>query len=81
MSRMLMEENDLDFSLLAPLISETTAKALEMGPQHAQTGPALRKDMSIIEKHLDMLRDNPEARELYRLITQHIIDLNEKSDD
>lgn len=76
-SRMLMEESELDFSLLAPLIRETTAKALELGPQKAQTGPALRKDMRIIEKHLEMLRDKKEIQELYRLITQNLIDLNE----
>lgn len=76
MSRLLMEANELDFSLLAPLISETTAKALELGPQDAQTGPALRKDMQIIEKHIAMLKDNPQAQELYRLISKNIIDLN-----
>ena len=76
MSRLLMEANNLDFSLLAPLISETTAKALELGPNNAQTGPAKRNDMKIIEKHLAMLRGNPEAQELYHLISKNIMDLN-----
>ncbi|MDT8394315.1 MAG: Rossmann-like and DUF2520 domain-containing protein [Bacteroidales bacterium] len=76
MSRLLMEVHGLDFALLAPLIRETTAKALELGPQKAQTGPALRKDMEIIEKHIAMLKDKPKVQELYRLITQNIIDQN-----
>lgn len=76
MSRLLMEAHGLDFSLLAPLIRETAAKALELGPQNAQTGPALRKDMQIIEKHIAMLKDKPKVQELYRLITQNIIDQN-----
>lgn len=76
MARILMEDNGLDFAMLEPLIRETTAKAMELGPGKAQTGPALRKDMQVIQKHIEMLSDKPEVRELYRMITQNIIDQN-----
>lgn len=76
-ARILAESNEVDYSLLVPLIRETTAKAIELGPQKSQTGPALRNDRQIIDKHLSMLGDKPQMQELYRLITQDIIDRNE----
>ena len=48
-----------------------------MGPRESQTGPALRKDMKVIEKHLSMLRKRPEAYELYKKISDNIIDQSE----
>ncbi|HLN55418.1 MAG TPA: Rossmann-like and DUF2520 domain-containing protein [Bacteroidales bacterium] len=60
--------------ILDPLIKETVSKALEMGPQRSQTGPAFRNDTVTIEKHLGLLSSTPELRELYKSVTQSIID-------
>lgn len=76
-ARDLAESNGVDFGILASLIKETTAKAIELGPRKAQTGPAKRNDLQVIEKHLEMLSAKPEIQELYKLITQNIIDQNE----
>jgi predicted short-subunit dehydrogenase-like oxidoreductase (DUF2520 family) len=65
-------EYKMSFDLLKPLIAETTAKALEMSPQKAQTGPAARGNTKIIEKHLELLKNNPRLQELYRLISEDI---------
>ncbi|MCK4569517.1 MAG: DUF2520 domain-containing protein [Bacteroidales bacterium] len=73
-ARQILDENQLDFELLAPLINETAAKAISLGPEKSRTGPAHRKDMQIIEKHLDLLKDNKAARELYQKISESIID-------
>ena len=61
----------LDFQLLAPLAYETVAKAVEIGPVPAQTGPAKRGDKEIINKHLAML-EKADHRELYGLISKAI---------
>jgi predicted short-subunit dehydrogenase-like oxidoreductase (DUF2520 family) len=58
--------------LLEPLIRETYGKALEMGPQQAQTGPAIREDITTIGKHLEMLDEYPDLKELYRMISESI---------
>lgn len=42
-----------------------------MTPQEAQTGPAVRNDKQVINKHLDMLQDTP-YREIYEILTQEI---------
>jgi predicted short-subunit dehydrogenase-like oxidoreductase (DUF2520 family) len=59
--------------LLKPLLSETIAKALELGPKNCQTGPASRNDNITIEKHLDLLSFSPELQRLYREVTESII--------
>ncbi|MFO8001690.1 MAG: DUF2520 domain-containing protein [Marinilabilia sp.] len=69
----LLEENGLSFKYLTPLIKETTQKVLYMSPQAAQTGPAIRNDKTIIEKHLARLNDKPSLQEIYRLLSQDIL--------
>lgn len=61
------------FSILEPLIDETFSKAKEIGPKAAQTGPAIRNDVTTIEKHIDLLSFSPELRDIYKAITRSII--------
>lgn len=68
------KQNDLDFDILKPLIAETLNKSLEIGPEKAQTGPAIRGDFEILERHMEFLKENPELAEIYKVISQHIID-------
>lgn len=70
----IMQAAKLDFDLLAPLVAETMEKGFELGPIEAQTGPARRGDVEIIDKHLEILEDLPEKQALYRLISQQIIE-------
>lgn len=62
----------LNFDLLKPLVEETIQKAFEIGPQKAQTGPAIRGDEKIMEQHLDYLQQEPDLQQLYRLISEGI---------
>jgi len=72
-SKGLMEKNDLPFDLLKPLIIETINKAMEMGPDLAQTGPAIRQDLQTLDLQMDMI-DDDNIREIYKLISQNILD-------
>jgi predicted short-subunit dehydrogenase-like oxidoreductase (DUF2520 family) len=62
------------FEVLKPLINETISKALAIGPDNAQTGPAIRNDSNTIEKHLDLLSFSPELQNLYKEITGSIVE-------
>ncbi len=73
LSQDLTKSKDLDFGILKPLIIETIEKALDIGPDEAQTGPAIRKDFQIIQNHLADLENNNDLKSIYNLITQHII--------
>lgn len=69
----LMKQRGIKFDLLHPLIAETTQKALEQGPNSAQTGPAVRRDQRTLDKHLTLI-DHPLWKDLYTLISQSIVD-------
>jgi predicted short-subunit dehydrogenase-like oxidoreductase (DUF2520 family) len=66
------------FEVLQPLILETINKAIGLGPQNSQTGPAVRYDLNTIEKHLDLLSYSPELKNIYDLITKSIMSYYKK---
>ncbi|MBT8263310.1 MAG: DUF2520 domain-containing protein [Bacteroidia bacterium] len=70
-SETMLEEADLDFDLLKPLIRETAHKIESMSASNAQTGPALRGDTKTLEKHLHLLKDSP-YKEIYEQLTSSI---------
>ena len=73
MAEDLTEANQVDFTLLHPLIEETVLKALEDGPALAQTGPAARGDDTTIKRHIRQLKSfDPGYAKVYRVLTQHI---------
>lgn len=74
LSQEIMKENKLDFDLLKPLIVETMNKGLSIGPEKSQTGPAKRGDLEILDAHMEFLKDKEEVAEIYRIISQDIID-------
>lgn len=69
----LLEREGVPFSVMLPLVNEGVRKLERMDPADAQTGPAIRGDRKVIEEHLELLKDDPEYAELYRLIS---IDIN-----
>lgn len=73
-SRDIMQDNKMDFELLKPLIAETINKTLSLDPEQAQTGPAKRGDLEILDKHLEFLQADEAVAEIYRIISQHIVD-------
>lgn len=68
----LLKKYQLPFEVMLPLIDETARKVHELEPRAAQTGPAIRYDENVIDGHLQMLANEPEVQELYRLISQSI---------
>lgn len=69
-----LANNGLDLEVLQPLIIETIDKALSIGPEKGQTGPAKRHDFEVLDGHIKLLNGNDDIREIYKLISQHIID-------
>lgn len=63
---------NLDFNLLIPLIKETASKVEKMSPAESQTGPAVRYDENVINKHIELLKNKPEWAEIYRLLSDGI---------
>lgn len=72
----ILKEHQIDFEILIPLLNETVNKIQKSKPSSVQTGPAKRNDLKVIEKHLHLLNDHKELKELYLLISQNIKDNN-----
>ena len=70
------KEEQIDFSLLIPLIIETASRLQNYAPSAMQTGPAARGDKETVQKHLAYLNSYPGLHEIYRLITNSIIDFS-----
>src|SRR5690606_40989525 len=75
-SEEVMNRQGLDFEMLKPLIIEQISKSLQMGAKAAQTGPAVRGDLSTLDLHYHFLNYNEQVAEIYKLISQDIIDTN-----
>ena len=67
----ILEEQDISYKVLVPLITETAAKIDELAPLLAQTGPAIRFDKEVMDMQIAMLND-PGMQTIYRLLSQNI---------
>jgi predicted short-subunit dehydrogenase-like oxidoreductase (DUF2520 family) len=66
------KKHNIDFQLLVPLILQTAMNTKKILPSLNQTGPAKRKDMAVIGKHLEILSAYPELKDMYSSITNSI---------
>jgi predicted short-subunit dehydrogenase-like oxidoreductase (DUF2520 family) len=58
--------------LIHPLIEETARKAIAIGPNQAQTGPALRQNFDVMKRHIEMMDSNPDWQKLYTFVSESI---------
>ncbi|MBQ5406959.1 MAG: DUF2520 domain-containing protein [Prevotella sp.] len=68
----ILEQHGMDFNVMLPLIDETARKVHQLHPLQAQTGPAMRYDENVIRHQLELLNDNPAAREIYERMSMNI---------
>lgn len=66
-----LEEENIDFKLFAPLIEETADKIKELTPREAQTGPMVRGDMTVMNAQMRLLQDDT-MRRIYQLMAESI---------
>jgi predicted short-subunit dehydrogenase-like oxidoreductase (DUF2520 family) len=66
----LLSSTHIPFKALLPLIEETAAKVHSLHPSDAQTGPARRGDVNVMEHHMSLLND--EQKQVYQLLSKAI---------
>jgi predicted short-subunit dehydrogenase-like oxidoreductase (DUF2520 family) len=66
------KKEQLEFDLLKPLIFETANRLKSVNPNDVQTGPAIRNDVSTIERHDKLLENYPDLKEMYAYFTKQI---------
>lgn len=65
----------VDFRLLQPLIEETALRLQDHAPAEMRTGPAARKDIKTLQKHLSLLAKYPAIQKIYIKMTDSIMEL------
>ncbi|MGL4909180.1 MAG: Rossmann-like and DUF2520 domain-containing protein [Bacteroidales bacterium] len=72
-SQYLLQQSNLEFEALSPLIQATLSNTLSGGnPAERQTGPAVRGDDNIVQQHLSALSQNQMERDIYQVISENI---------
>ena len=72
LAQQMLQQRNLPFEALVPLLHTTADKAAHGDLWSLQTGPASRHDQRTIDRHRQMLLEEPRLKELYELFT-HII--------
>lgn len=67
------QKENISFAALLPLIQETANRLERYAPASVQTGPAIRRDMVTIDKHLQVLKSYPELTDIYKYLTGAIM--------
>lgn len=68
-----VESENMPFDFFHGLILETAQKAITLGPESAQTGPAKRHDMNTIRAHMNLIEANPELLAMYKMLSDGIM--------
>jgi len=68
----ILNQNDLDFEIIRPLIAETADKVMSNLPENVQTGPAVRADENTLNKHMSMLTSMPGLQNIYQTLSDSI---------
>lgn len=76
----LLKEENLSLDILFPIMQETLNKLKLMSPEKAQTGPAMRNDLKVLEKHRELLMNHPEYLKIYSFVSESILNRNKTSD-
>ncbi len=75
----IMEQANLSFDMLKPLIEETAMKAIAgHNPREVQTGPAARGDKAVCDRHVEMLSSDKTMQKIYKSITESIWETSKK---
>lgn len=69
----LLKQEKLPPNLLMPLWKLTAQKVTTIGPEQALTGPARRGDASSIQRHLELLKAEPDLRRAYALLSTMVL--------
>ena len=68
----ILAKEGIPFSVMLPLINETVRKVSVVSPKAAQTGPASRGDIAIVNKHLESISEQ-NSRKIYEILSQSIM--------
>ncbi len=69
----LLQQHHISFEIIRPLLEKTADKIRREKPMAAQTGPAVRNDRKVIDKHIEYLSAQKDYQDIYKAITENIV--------
>jgi len=66
------EKNEINYNDFQHLLNLSVLNSYEDQAFNLQTGPAIRKDIHLINEHLNLLENNKNLKEIYELFTKQI---------
>ena len=67
-----LKANNLKFDYLQSLMLQTLENSLNNNPSEVQTGPAKRGDTLIMDRHLTLLKEDKELKNIYQVLSKSI---------
>lgn len=67
-----LSSHGIPFDVMLPLIDETARKVHELTPKQAQTGPAVRYDTNVMDRHIALMAGEPQLQQLYKALSESI---------
>ncbi len=80
-SEEIVQNANLDLSILKPLLEQSISKAIQFGSKNVQTGPAKRGDFEVLDTQMELLHQQPKKQEIYKLVSQQILDFYQTQSD
>lgn len=71
-AQQILQDEDIPFDVVKPLITQTARKVLTNSPVDCQTGPASRGDEAVIISHLNALSSHPQLQNVYSILSDYI---------
>ncbi|MES2478785.1 MAG: Rossmann-like and DUF2520 domain-containing protein [Bacteroidota bacterium] len=71
----------LSFDYLKPIVEQTFERLKTKPAKNLQTGPAIRDDKMTMQKHIDLLKSNPEWALLYQSLSNSIRKMYSSSEE
>lgn len=68
----ILDEKNIDREILKPLLEQSFSNIINHSAGNSQTGPAIRNDKEVMEKHLEILSDNESLKNIYLAISKNI---------
>ncbi len=69
------QKENIPFKMLQPLIAEVADRLQIHHAAEMQTGPAIRRDLPTIEKHIQLLENYSDLQEVYAFLSKKIMEI------
>jgi predicted short-subunit dehydrogenase-like oxidoreductase (DUF2520 family) len=72
-AKRILDKHSIDYRLLQPVSQTMLEKVFTIGPESGQTGPAIRNDFDTMDRHMELLENDEDLKEIYAILSRQIM--------